>query len=146
MNLGQMRRPWKVSEGSDRYRRGLYTFFWRATPHPGLIAFDAPNAIQSCTRRNRSNTPIQALTLLNETSFVECATALGVRINRESVQEERQRINLLFQTCLGRLPTDQEAKMLSAVMSEERQEAPKGNPWITAACVLLNLDEFITRE
>ncbi len=73
MNLGQMRREWKTSTGPDRYRRGMYTFFWRATPHPLFTLFDAPDGTRSCTRRLRSNTPLQALTLLNDEAFVECA-------------------------------------------------------------------------
>ena len=62
MNLGQMRRPWQAETGPNRYRRGLYTFFWRATPNPFLTTFDAPGGVQTCTRRFRSNTPLQALT------------------------------------------------------------------------------------
>ena len=78
MTLGQMKREWTPSTGPDRYRRGLYTFFWRATPHPSLIVFDAPDGTQACTRRIRSNTPLQALTLLNDEAFFEFARALAV--------------------------------------------------------------------
>ena len=56
MGLGQVKREWKVSTGPDRYRRGLYTFLWRANPHPLLTGFDAPDPTSACTRRNRSNT------------------------------------------------------------------------------------------
>ncbi len=73
MTLGQMRRPWQADVGADRYRRGLYTYFWRATPYPFLTVFDAPGGVQTCTRRFRSNTPLQALTLLNDPAFVEIA-------------------------------------------------------------------------
>src|SRR5262249_11095370 len=51
MTLGQMKRPWRADAGSNRYRRGLYTYFWRATPHPFLTTFDAPGGVQACTRR-----------------------------------------------------------------------------------------------
>ena len=64
---------WVESEGADKYRRGMYTHHWRLTPHPYFRTFDAPEALTSCTRRYRSNTPIQALTLLNGPSFVEAA-------------------------------------------------------------------------
>ena len=71
MNLGQMRRTWTADTGPGRHRRGMYTFFWRATPHPLFTVFDAPDGTRSCTRRLRSNTPLQALTLLNDESFSE---------------------------------------------------------------------------
>ncbi|ODT98534.1 MAG: hypothetical protein ABS79_05745, partial [Planctomycetes bacterium SCN 63-9] len=83
MTLGQMKRSWVADTGPNRYRRGLYTYFWRATPHPFLTVFDAPNGTQSCTRRLRSNTPLQALTLLNDQSSIEISEALAGRILRE---------------------------------------------------------------
>ena len=74
-----MKREWKPASGPDRFRRGLYTFFWRATPFPFLTTFDAPGGVQACTRRLRSNTPLQALTLLNDPAMVEIAQALAAR-------------------------------------------------------------------
>ena len=71
MGLGQFKHDWKTSKGADRYRRGMYTFLWRSTPHPLLTAFDATNATASCTRRLRSNTPLQALMLLNDEACLE---------------------------------------------------------------------------
>jgi hypothetical protein len=73
MTLGQQRREWKPSAGADRYRRGMYTFFWRATPHPALMVFDSADGFSACTRRVRSNTPLQALTMLNDEAFTEFA-------------------------------------------------------------------------
>ncbi len=70
MNQGQINRKWVASQGPDRYRRGIYTFIYRATPPPSLDVFDAPDGFNACTRRSRSNTPLQALTLLNDASFV----------------------------------------------------------------------------
>ena len=86
--------------------------------------------------------------MLNEESFVECATALAARINREPSKEDRQRINLLFQTSLGRLPTVREAKTIATILVEERAEVgvTEAAAWTSVARVLLNLDEFITRE
>ena len=152
MELGQMRRPWLPSTGEDRYRRGLYTFFWRATPYPSLIAFDAPNAIQACTRRNRSNTPIQALTLLNDASFLECASGLARRIESEGGPSDSSKIQRLFQLTIGRAPTSTEEATLLALVKAEREDPEdkqrEGAPdaWLAAARVLLNTDEFITRE
>jgi mono/diheme cytochrome c family protein len=145
MTLGQMKRPWVVSTGADRHRRGLYTYFWRATPYPGLTVFDAPNAIQACTRRNRSNTPIQALTLLNDESFVECAEALAGRLLSDGGPDDSARIDHAFQLCLGRHPSEREAKTLGSLLAAERSEGERA-AWTTASRVLLNLDEFITRE
>ena len=152
MELGQMRRPWQPSSGEDRYRRGLYTFFWRATPFPALVAFDAPNAIQACTRRNRSNTPLQALTLLNDASYMECASALATRIDREEGTSDAKKIERLFKLALARKPTADEETTVLALVSAERNDAPanqsdgRSNPWLAAARVILNTDEFITRE
>ncbi len=120
MTLGQMSRPWVASKGPDRYRRGLYTFFWRATPNPSLTVFDAPNAIQACTRRNRSNTPLQALTLLNDRSFVECAEALAARAQAESAPDDSLRIALVFQRSLARTPSARELERLASLIHEKR--------------------------
>jgi hypothetical protein len=152
MDLGQMKRPWKPSNGSDRYRRGLYTFFWRATPFPALLVFDAPNSIQACTKRNRSNTPIQALTLLNDASFLECADFLVKRIESEGGGTDRARIDFLFKTALGRAATQPETETIGRLLFAERNdlqiEAAKRekSAWLAVARVLLNTDEFITRE
>jgi hypothetical protein len=158
MTLGQMRRKWEESSGADRYRRGLYTFFWRATPHPSLMVFDAPNAVQACTRRVRSNTPLQALTLLNDQASIEFAAALAERLLTEAPSNDEARIGLAFCLCLARAPTPRETHTLLALLDQERAEVRAGaasqggdaeatrTAWTTAARVLLNLDEFITRE
>ena len=125
--LGQMRRPWQTSTGPDRYRRGLYTFIFRATPPPALAVFDAPEGFTTCTRRNRSNTPLQALTLLNDTAFVEMAEALAAVIRTDGVVAA-------FRRCTARHPDDDEVGVLSGLEP------------IEAARVLLNLDETVTRE
>ena len=115
MTLGQMKRDWTPSTGPDRYRRGLYTFFWRATPHPSLIVFDAPDGTQACTRRIRSNTPLQALTLLNDEAFFEFARALAARLLREA-SCDADRIRLAFRLCLGREPAAEERRTLAGLL------------------------------
>ena len=127
MNRGQVRRSWKVSDGEDRYRRGLYTFIYRATPPPSLNVFDAPDGFSSCTRRARSNTPLQALTLLNDSAFVEFAAAVEQRM-------ETQGVEAVFRHCTGRRPAAEELAVLEAL------------PAKSVARVLLNLDETVTRE
>lgn len=127
MGQGQVKREWKISEGEDRYRRGLYTFIYRATPPPELNVFDAPDGQSSCTRRLRSNTPLQALTLMNDAGFVEFAQALAEIIKRDGIE-------VAFRRCTSRQPEMKELKVLSALEP------------IDAARVLLNLDETFTRE
>ncbi len=155
MGLGQVKRTWTVSQGADRYRRGLYTHLWRASPHPALTVFDAPNGIQACTKRGRSNTPVQALMLLNDEAFFEAAQALASRVLKESPSSDLARLEHAFQICLSRSPSDHERATLEALLAEERAAAgaPSGgspsqdqSAWTTVSRVLLNLDEFMTRE
>ncbi len=160
----QVRRPWKTSTGADRYRRGVYTFFQRSAPHPALTVFDAPDATSSCTRRVRSNTPLQALTLLNDQAFLELARGLAGRIaDSRPDGDVRERIRYGFRLCLVREPSPSELERLERYFRqqcEEYREAPadarallqssqsaaERAAWVAVARVLLNLDEFITRE
>lgn len=160
-------KPWKTETGANRYRRGLYTFFWRSLPYPMLTVFDAPNGNVSCTRRIRSNTPLQALTLANDAAFVECAEALGRRVLAEGPSGDEARAEYLFRTTLARTPTARERERLEQLIRSQRAayaadaaaaaEIVQGAPptgasreewaaWTAVARVLLNLDEFITRE
>ncbi len=106
-NFTQVPRDWKPSEGPDRYRRGMYTFFWRSAPHPGLTVFDAPDAGTTCTRRNRSNTPLQALTLLNDQAYVEFAQGLARRVLAEG-GDRRRPAGPCLPALLGRQPSARE--------------------------------------
>ena len=127
LGLGQVKRPWPLSKGDDRYRRGLYTFVFRATPPPSLSVFDAPEGFSSCTRRIRSNTPLQALTLLNDAGYFEFAQALEKIIQKDG-------LNAAFERCVARPPTVAEKELLGKLDT------------LSQARVLLNLDETITRE
>lgn len=127
LNVGQVHRAWAESQGEDRYRRGLYTFIYRASPPPSLSVFDAPEGFSSCTRRIRSNTPLQALTLLNDAAFFEFAAALEKIIRNDGLE-------LAFRRCTSRRPHAEELDVL-------KQLDP-----LNAARVLLNLDETVTRE
>jgi hypothetical protein len=149
----QIDKHWKASVGPDRYRRGLYTYFWRSAPHPGLTVFDAPDASSTCTRRNRSNTPLQALTLLNDQGFFELAQGLAGRILREAKPDNADRLRHAFRLCLAREPSALEQKRLSELLAQQVAESEASGEdakqlaaWTTIARVLLNLDEFITRE
>jgi hypothetical protein len=163
----QVPREWTANQDGNRYRRGLYTYFWRAAPHPALIVFDAPDAASTCTRRVRSNTPLQALTLLNDQAFLEFAQALAARVLKGAAAEDGKRVDYLFRLCLGRTPESNERGRLEQFVRRQIQEfqqtpgdarallsaqlpaetdAVCQAAWTAAARVLLNLDEFITRE
>jgi hypothetical protein len=157
---------WVESKGTDRYRRGLYIHFQRTTPYPQLMNFDAPDSNVACTRRSRSNTPLQALNLLNDVVFLEAAQGLATRILTESKGPVGQRLDFAFETCLARHPKESEKERLARyfdqqlgllkkdtkVASSLLPLAPEGvDPveaaaWVGVSRVLLNLDEFITRE
>jgi hypothetical protein len=127
MSLGQVKRVWNTSKGADRTRRGLYTFTYRVTPPPAFAVFDAPDGLSTCTRRNRSNTPLQALTLLNDPAYFEAAQALAKVIEKEGIATA-------FRRCTSRAPEAAELAVLSPL---DR---------LSAARALLNLDETITRD
>jgi hypothetical protein len=127
MGVGQVKRVWSVSQGTDKYRRGLYTFIYRASPPPSLTVFDAPEGFNSCTRRIRSNTPLQALTLMNDSGFFEFATALEQIIAKDSLETA-------FKRCTARTPKPDELVVLQKLDT------------LNAARTLLNLDETVTRE
>jgi hypothetical protein len=116
----QVKRKWTPSEGPDRYRRGLYTFFWRAAPHPALTAFDAPDAGTTCTRRNRSNTPLQSLTLLNDAGFSEYAYGLATRVLRDGKTGTEEQVRWAFRLCLGREPAAIEAQRLADFLTKQQ--------------------------
>lgn len=142
----QVPRTWKASTGPDRYRRGLYTYFWRSAPHPGLTVFDAPEASTTCTRRNRSNTPLQALTLLNDRGYYELAQGLAARILQEGGPADAERIAFAFRVSVGRAPKPEESAALARLLAKQGAALKPLDAWTMAARVLLNLDEFITRE
>jgi hypothetical protein len=146
MTLGQSRREWKPSAGPDRYRRGMYTFFWRATPHPSLMVFDSADGFSTCTRRLRSNTPLQALTLLNDEAFHEFAQALAARVLKEGPKTDPARIDHAFRLCLSRSPSKDENQRLLKLLNKELATTDESTAWATVSRVLLNLDETITRE
>ena len=165
--LTQQKKPWPEDTGPDRYRRGIYTYFWRSSPDPFMATFDAPKANTTCTRRTRSNTPLQALTLANDRGFFEIARGLAARVLRGPASSDSQRIDYAFQLCLSRSANDRERQRILKFLQAQRQHfenspqqarqvAPEVFPkhidvheaaaWSATARVLMNLDEFITRE
>ncbi|HEX4609658.1 MAG TPA: PSD1 and planctomycete cytochrome C domain-containing protein [Urbifossiella sp.] len=141
----QSQRNWPESKGADRYRRGVYTYIWRQSQHPLLTTFDGADAQTACTRRNRSNTPLQALHLANDPVFVELAEALGRRIERDGGPDDAAKVRFAFRACYARDPETAEAARVLAYLEAQRRTNPT-TAWPATARVLMNLDEFITRE
>lgn len=121
MAVTQVKREWPTSKEADRYRRGLYTFFYRSVPHPGLALFDAPDATSTCTRRVRSDSPLQALTLLNDEAYIEFSRALAKRV-RQQAANDRERLDNAFLLTLGRKPGQVERERLQRFLSLQRDE------------------------
>lgn len=158
---------WPESTGEDRFRRGMYTFFKRTSPHPNLMTFDCPDANLACIERQTSNTPLQALTAMNNATFSESARSFAKRILELPDTDDATRTAAAFRLCLARPGSVAELQELEALLNDSREwyhdredqakaligmDAAPGIPadenaaWIATARVLLNLDEFITRE
>ena len=166
-------KDWIEETGPERYRRSLYIFRFRSVPYPLLQTFDAPNGDFSCVRRGRSNTPLQALVSLNETTFMECARALARKTLAEGGRTDADKINYAFRRALSRRPTASERNELLSLLDKQEQHIGEG--WVNAtelatgkadpladlpahttptqlaaytvvSRVLLNLDETITKE
>ena len=157
---------WQASEGRERYRRGLYVHYKRTSPYPMLANFDQPNSTVSATQRRRSNTPLQALNLLNDPVFFEAAQALAFRVLRESKPTWNDRLNYAYRLCVARDPDSNERDRLATyfeqqktIFEQDRKAVELATPggisnidpvklaaWVSVARSLMNLDEFITRE
>jgi hypothetical protein len=160
---------WFEDKGENRYRRALYTFRYRSVPYPMLQTFDAPNGDSSCVRRSRSNTPLQALTTLNEPLSIEAARALALKTLREGGKTDSDRLSYAFRRCVARKPTEAETHELLGFLEKqtgrlregwldtwsltgEPPKLPDGltpvqfGAWTALSRVLLNLDETITKE
>jgi mono/diheme cytochrome c family protein len=160
---------WEVSQGHERYRRGLYILTMRSILYPMLTTFDAPDAADACVRRERSNTPLQALTMMNDPVFVEATQALAHRVMRESKRETSARLKHLFRLCMMREPRAEEMERLGEFHAAQAERVRAGGKesltllgivkdttpaadaqetatLIALARVLMNLDEFVNRE
>jgi hypothetical protein len=163
-------RNYKHEVGEGLYRRSLYTIWKRTAAPPSMLLFDAPSREICTVKRSRTNTPLQALALLNEVTFVEAARKLGERILLEGGTTTDSRLAFGFRVCLGRQPSAGELAVLNAGLESDlgrfkaqpeaakqingygdSKSAEKLDPqelaaWTLTANVLLNLDEFVTRE
>jgi len=132
--------PWVEETGPDRYRRALYTYRRRSTPFPMLQTFDAPDGTTACVRRARSNTPLQALTLLNETMAMEAARAFALRIVDEGGKTDAERLTYAFRRALSRPPTEREQQILIQLI--EKQKARVAEGWINTHALTTGKDEL----
>ncbi len=158
---------WKDSKGEDRYRRGMYTFFKRTAPHPNLTTFDCPDANTTAVERRVSNTPLQALTMLNNETYVEAAQAMAHRVLTSPAENEAARLALALRWCIARPPTDEELGAFGELLSDslawyaqntgaateaaghcqvEGVPPAEAAAWVATVRIMINLDEFLTRE
>ncbi|MCL4217014.1 MAG: DUF1549 domain-containing protein [Candidatus Hydrogenedentes bacterium] len=158
---------WRVESDAARYRRALYTFRYRSVPYPVLQAFDTPAGDAPCVRRVRSNTPLQALTALNEPMFMECASSLAAIALAEGGDDDASRLAYVFRRCVTRAPNASELDTLMGFLDKQRRRVDAGEldstailgkegelqpedselaAWTLTARVLLNLDETIMRQ
>ncbi|HQU42256.1 MAG TPA: PSD1 and planctomycete cytochrome C domain-containing protein [Pirellulales bacterium] len=162
-------REWTHDHGESQYRRGLYTWWQRTFLHPSLLAFNAPTREECTAERPRSNTPLQALVLLNDPTYVEAARALAARILREAPAEPSERIRFAWREALGRDATSDETAVLARLYEKNRQayaaepgvaselsQNGESKPtdgadlielaaWTAVSRAILNLHETITR-
>jgi len=164
---------WHPPQGPERYRRSLYLFRKRSMPDPMLSVFDAPNGDFACARRVRSNTPLAALTSLNEPVFVEAAQALALRLWREGGTTDESRIAHAYLLCTARAPAPAETQSALRLLQAQRDRLRRGElpaaeiafsqftkpadlppdatpadlaAWAIVARVFLNLDETLTKN
>lgn len=168
--VGSNTRAYQQDRGAALYRRSLYTFYKRTAPPPFMVNFDAPNREQTCTRRERSNTPLQALQLLNDVQHVEAARGLGQRALSSNIAEPRGRIEYIFKTVLARQPSARELEVLEK-QTQQHLRRYQANPadaqqliqlgeskppanfdpaelatYTLLASTILNMDETLTRN
>lgn len=149
---------WKVSEGLDRHRRSLYTFAKRTAPFAMFTTFDAPSGEACVCRREVSNTPLQALTLLNDGMFLEASQMLGRQFASRPGSDDNK-LTDLFRQCLTRPPTADELELLNRFLATQRKRlaareldaaklggATEEVAWSLVARALLNLDEAVTKN
>jgi hypothetical protein len=166
----ERRAVYQPSEGPDLYRRSMYTFWKRTCPPPGMTTFDAPDR-ETCTiRRARTNTPLQALVLMNDPTYLEAARKLAERVMKEGGHAEEDRLKFAYRVALSRDPRDSERTLLLTLLRQaqtrfkttpkeaerllsigasprnQKLAAPELAAWTTLSSLILTLDETITKE
>lgn len=157
---------WNTSKGTAAYRRGMYTFFKRTSPHPTLVSFDCPDSNTTRVQRETSNTPLQALVTLNNEVYTESAQALAQRVLADD-GDDRTRLSKAMRLCIMRIPSEAEVDRFDSLLNESRayyKEQPddakklanrhrtddvtteENAAWVATVRMILNLDEFIVRD
>ncbi|QDT82562.1 DUF1553 domain-containing protein [Gimesia chilikensis] len=169
-HVGRNAPNYNTSTAEDRFRRGVYVIWRRSAPYPSFTNFDAPDRGACTINRSRTNTPLQALTLLNDPAYIEIATGLARRLATKGLSDgmtDRERIAYAFRLCVARQPLDVEVDHLTKVFEQElkhfedqpqaaqklisAKDRPEGvgasrmAAWLYVANILLNLDETITK-
>lgn len=163
------RRSWEPDKGERQYRRGMYTWWQRSFLHPSLLTFDAPSREECTADRPRSNTPQQALALLNDPTYVEAARVFAGRIIKEGGATDDARLSWAFRRAVSRVPKPEELAILRKLLAKHREEfrantaaaeqLPKAGlapvpdaidkselaAWTSIARTMLNLHETVTR-
>jgi hypothetical protein len=144
--VGGQNYKYEVSAGDEQYRRGLYVVLKRGSPNPSMVNFDSSARMACVVKRSRSNTPLQALTLLNDPVYVEAAQHMATRMQEEAPSAALDvRLQHGFRLALARAPTAQEQSILSSLFTEQKQTSNEEKAWQAVASALLNLDETITK-
>lgn len=143
--VGGQQYDYKVSEGEVRYRRGLYVVLKRGSPNPSFMNFDASARMACVVKRSRSNTPLQALTLLNDPVYVEATEAFALRISKSDGDNPAAKIAGAFKSALAREPEAGEIKVLVQLYDQQNAASGETEAWYAVASAILNLDECITK-
>jgi hypothetical protein len=158
------------SHGRDLYRRTMYTFWKRTSPPPTLHTFDAPDREVCTVRRSRTNTPLQALVLMNDPTYLEASRKLAERLLTDSIASTDQRLITAFRLATARTPTDAELTLLHRALDQHltkyrahpdqaqallkigespansQLDQPELAAWTMLSSILLNLDETVTKN
>jgi hypothetical protein len=146
--VGGEKYDYVISPGAEQYRRGIYVVLKRLSPYPSFISFDATARLACRVKRSRSNTPLQALVLLNDPVYVEAARALSHRIQMEASSDDLSvQLRHAFRLALARLPNEAELAVLTRLYNAELAAGGgREQAWFAIASTLLNLDETITKN
>jgi hypothetical protein len=112
---------WQASKGEDKFRRGIYVHWRRTNPYPSMVAFDAPNRFVCNVRRTPTNTPLQALVTMNDPVYIETAQALARRLYKDGGNSDESRIQLAWQLCLSRDPSEMETQQVKQLLERARK-------------------------